>query len=235
MANLSESYFQLEDYFIGKLKEAPYIHQFIHDKHSARITLFLLVIGTIAFFQELWITIEMSLLQKETYDELNLGRIDEGLKLHRMIVSDEYHSREYKDEKSGIVIEEFEDRDKFFAKPVFVSEVTVDCNVEKNGKIMLKKPLRFHIEFTPEEWEIEKRPEFGCSLGVLRLKLYHLFKDSKFYDEFVDPSQDTFTVSQGVRIFNRADEILPTNVDGIQLCFLKIETGCRIRATFVIN
>lgn len=235
MSSWKNQYFCFEEKVIEKLKETPYVHQFIHDQHSARITLFLLVIGTIAFFNELWITIEMSLIQKETYDELNLGRIDEGLKLHRMIVSDEYHGREYKDEKSGIVIEEFEDRDKFFAKPVFVSELTVDCNIEKNGKTILERPLSFHIEFTPEEWELEKRPEFGCPLSLLRLKLYHLFRDSRFYTELVDPSTDSFTVSKGIIIYNKMGELLPASVDSVQLCFLKIETGCHINATFVIN
>lgn len=167
------SYFYFENKTITWLSHQPYVHQFIHDKISGRITLYLLIVGFIAFIQELYVTIEMSLLQKETYDELNLGKIDEGLKLHRMLVSEEYHSHEYLDEKNNIVIEEFEDYDKFFSKPVHVSTLYVDCNVFKEDRKepILSKPLKFYIEFSPEDYEEEKRPEFGCSLGLLRNKL----------------------------------------------------------------
>lgn len=180
----------------------------------------------------------MSLLQKNTSEELERGRIDEGLKLHRMLVSDEYHGKEYKDEKSGIIIEEFEDRDKFFAKPVFVSELDVNCNVIVGGKEILSTPLKFHVEFSPEDYENEKRPEFGTSLHVLRLRLYHYFKDCEIYrdlirDKGIDETRK-FTISNGVKIYNHKDELLPLNIDDIQLCFLKIDTGNTIKCEFVL-
>lgn len=227
-------YLELESRILDRLSQTPYVKNVIHDRLSGRITLFLMVVGTIAFFNELYITIEMSFLQKETYEELNKGYIDESLKLHKMIVSDEYHSREYTDEKSGIVIEEFEERDKFFAKPVHVAHLYVTCNVLKDSKEILSKPLQFHIEFSPEEYENERRAEFGCRLKILRIKLYHLFKDSSLYDDLIsDASQ--FTVSKNVKIYNTYDELLPTTIDDIQLCFLKMETGSQIKCEYVID
>lgn len=231
--NLSEKYFELEANIIDRLARTPYVHQFVHDKISGRITLFLMVVGTMALINELYITIEMTFLQKDTYEELNKGYIDESLKLHKMIVDDKYHSREYTDEKSGIVIEEFEDRDKFFAKPVHVAHLYVMCNVLQDKKKLLAKPLQFHIEFSPEDYEDEKRPEFGCRLRVLRTKLYHFFKDTELFDELVkDPKN--FTVSRGVNIYNTLKEPLPCEIDEVQLCFLKIETGDTIECNFVI-
>lgn len=231
--NLSEKYFEFEANIIDRLARTPYVHQFVHDKISGRITLFLMVVGTMALINELYITIEMTFLQKDTYEELNKGYIDESLKLHKMIVDDKYHSREYTDEKSGIVIEEFEDRDKFFAKPVHVAHLYVMCNVLQDGKKLLEKPLQFHIEFSPEDYEDEKRPEFGCRLRVLRTKLYHFFKDTELFDELVkDPKN--FTVSRGVNIYNTLKEPLPCEIDEVQLCFLKIETGDTIECNFVI-
>lgn len=227
-------YFAIETSMIDILRTTPYVHQFIHgDPLSGRITLYLLILGGMALIQEMWVTIEMSILQKETYDELNLGRIDEGIKLHRILMSDEFHLKEYKDEKSGIIIEEFEDMDKFFAKPVHVSNIFVDGFVIVNGKQILNKPLRYHIEFSPEDFENELRQDFGCSLRVLRLKLYHLFKDSDLYNEY--SSNKNFTISGNVRIYNKQGEILETNIDDIQLCFLKIETGDRIKCEFIID
>lgn len=234
MASLVSRYLVIEEIIIQKLSESAYLSQFIHDKNSGRITLFLLVIGTIAFFQELYITIEMSILQKETYDELSRGKIDESLKLHKLLVSDEYHGKEYEDVKSGIIIEEFEDRDKFFSKPVHVSNVYIDCNVKIDGDLALDKPLRFHVEITPEDFENEKRYEFGSTLRNLRVKLYHLFKDSAIYDELNPENKRKFTISQHVEIFNRHHELLDTSVDDVQLCFLKIETKDTIYCNFLL-
>ncbi|CCF56811.1 hypothetical protein KAFR_0B05150 [Kazachstania africana CBS 2517] len=231
---LYKNYYGIETKILEKLKTTPYVHQFIHDRISGRITLFLIIMGSLALVQEMWVSIEMTLLQKEAYDELNIGRIDEGLRLHKVLVNDEYHSREFLDEKSGIVIEEFEDRDKFFSKPVHVSNLYVDCNISVSNEYVLEKPLKYHIEFLPEDFENEKRPEFGCSLGVLRLKLYHLFKDSELYDEFIKTSGKKFTISNNVVIYNRFKEELPAKLDDIQLCFLKIETKDRIKCDFII-
>lgn len=232
--NFGERYFEIETKVIDRLAHTPYIHQFVHDPISGRITLFLIVVGTIAFFNELYITIEMTFLQKETYEELNKGYIDESLKLHKMIVQDDYHSREYIDEKSGIVIEDFENRDKFFAKPVHVAHLYVECNILQNEQRLLSKPLNFHIEFSPEEYENERRPEFGCQLRILRRKLYHLFKDSTLYDDLV-MDDNTFTVSNNVIVHNTLDEILPGTIDDVQLCFLKMETGDKIKCEYVID
>ncbi|CAB4254468.1 similar to Saccharomyces cerevisiae YMR134W Protein of unknown function that may be involved in iron metabolism [Maudiozyma barnettii] len=228
-------YFEIENHLINVLKTAPYIHQFIHgDPISGRITLYLIILGGFALIQEIWVSIEMTLLQKETYDELNVGRIDEGIKLHRMILSDEYHSKEYKDEQSGIIIEEFEDMDKFFAKPVHVSDIFVHGYIIVNGQQILDTPLKYHVEFSPEDFESEKRQDFGCSLHVLRLKLYHLFKDSTFYKEY-NKNSNPFTISGNVKIYNKFGEKLEVNLDEVQLCFLKIETGDTIKCDFIIE
>ncbi|CCD26461.1 Erg29p NDAI_0H02870 [Naumovozyma dairenensis CBS 421] len=240
---LCDKYLKLESEAITWLSRQPYVHQFIHDDRiSGRITLYLIIIGFVAFCQELYITIEMSLLQKETYDALNNGKIDESLRLHRMLINEEFHSHEYLDEKNGIVIEEFEDRDKFFSKPVHVSSLYINCYVveRKNGDSILDKPFKFHIEFSPEDFENEKRVEFGCSLKLLREKLYYLFKDSEIYHELMKDRKENgkrekeFTISNGVEIYNRNDEILPHSVDDIQLCFLKLETNDTIRCNFIL-
>lgn len=232
----------LEDVATNYLRRFPCMAEYTYDPISARITLFLLVVGTMAFINELYITIEMTFLQKETYAELNKAPLNvEDLRNHRMVMDDEFHGREWWDEKSGIVIEEFESRERFFAKPVHVAHVYVECNIidGETGSDLLSRPFQFHIEFSPEEYENEKRPEFGCKLIVLRRKLYHFFKETELYQELVahNSKKDEsvrFTVSSGVKIYNAAKELLPTAIDDIQLCFLKIETGDSIRCDFVV-
>lgn len=236
MSWLIDKYLAFEEPLLDRLAHTTYVHHFIHDKISARITLFLMVMGSIAIVNEINITCKMARATKETSEELNKGYIDESLKLHRLIISDDYHSREYLDEKSGIVIEEFEDREKFFAKPVHVAHLYVECNcVEtKDGPPLLEKPLLFHLEFSPEEYEGEKRQEFGARLRVLRKRLYHLFKDSKLFEELVK-DKERFAIGGNVRVYNAQDELLPVSTDEVQLCFLKMETGDTIRCDFLIG
>lgn len=39
---------------------------------------------------------------------------------------------------------------------MFVSELDVECNVIVDGKELLSTPLKFHVEFSPEDYENEK-------------------------------------------------------------------------------
>ncbi|CDO91787.1 unnamed protein product [Kluyveromyces dobzhanskii CBS 2104] len=178
----------------------------------------------------------MSALQMDTWEQLNNTKLDEEfIRNHRFIQDDSYHATEWLDEKSGLIIEEFEARDKFFAKPVHVAHIYVKCQVvdEDTEKHLLENPITFHIEFSPEEFENEKRTEFGCSLRLLRSKLYHFFRDGHFYDQFIQDDK-SFTITKNVRIYNTMDEKLSSNLDDIQLCFLKMETGDTIYCEYVV-
>lgn len=236
MVWIIDKYLELETPVLNSLAHMAYVRNFVHDPISARITLFLMVMGSIAIINELNMTRKMARATHETSEELNKGFIDESLKLHRLIVSDEYHSKEFLDEKSGIVVEEFEDREKFFAKPVHVAHLYVECQCIRTieSQALLEKPLLFHLEFSPEEYENEKRPEFGTRLRVLRKRLYHLFKDSHLFEDLVN-DKENFAIGNNVRIFNSQHELLPVSTDDIQLCFLKIETGDKITCEFVLG
>lgn len=225
----------VESRLLNSLQTNKYTAQFIHDKISGRITLYLILIGFIAFLNELYISIDMIFVQKQTYNELNEGSITEGLKLQKLLINDAtFHSKEYINQVDGIIIEEFETWDKFCVKPVHVSQLFVECNVLKNGESLLLHPIKYHIEFSPEEFENEKRVEFGAPLSLLRMKLYHLFKDSDLYNEFVLNVSGKFSISENVEIFNTQNEILPLKYDDIQLCFLKVETNNTIKCNFIL-
>ncbi|CEP61008.1 Erg29p LALA0_S02e04676g [Lachancea lanzarotensis] len=242
---LLSKYLHVESKAISLLRKISYMHDYTNDPTSSRITLFLATVGLMALVNEIYITIEMTILQRKAYDDLNNAPLDvENLRNHPLLIDDEFHGKEWLDEKSGIVIEEFEALNRFFAKPVHVSHLYVECNVvakevSENSEKLLSEPFVFHIEFSPEEWELEKRPEFGCTLATLRRKLYHYFKDSDLHEEFVERgrevgSYEPFTLSNGVSIYNTMQELLPTTVDDVQLCFLKMETGNTIKCKFVV-
>lgn len=214
-------YWEFEKILITKLKNTPYVRKFIYEDNiiSCRITLYLLIIGMMAIINEVYINIEMIMIQKQTYEELDKGYIDENYKLIKILKSDDYHSKEFYDERQGIIFEEFEDKDKFFAKPVHVSEINVKCHIINYNKI-----IKFHLEFTPEEFEEEKRIEFGCNLYNLKLRLLHLIEDS----DIIDDSKKKINMNN-IKVYNHNNEELDKRYDSIQLCFLKIETGDTIR------
>ncbi|CCH59693.1 hypothetical protein TBLA_0B08770 [Henningerozyma blattae CBS 6284] len=239
---MMEKYLELEEKLILKLSDTWYIRNFIYseNKLSGRITLYLLILGIIAFINELYINIEMIFISKSTYEELDKGFIDHSSKLHKLLNSEEYHSREYYDDKQGIIIEEFEERSKFFAKPIGISHLSVECQLkDKNGVELLNKPIKYYIEFLQQEYEedLEKmglKLEFGCTLNFLRQQLYHLFKDSDIYEEFFSgDGAKNFSISKSLEIRNRGDEVLDNHLDGVQLCFLKIHDGDTIKCDFL--
>ncbi|AET40463.1 Erg29p Ecym_6062 [Eremothecium cymbalariae DBVPG len=233
---LRDAYWHYEDILLKWLRQIPYLKEYTEERVSSRITLFLIIMGAFACINELYITIEMTFIQKETYEELRRRKLNETLKDHRVVLDDSYHGREFLDEKTGIVIEEFESREKFFSKPVHVAHLYANCRVldGSDEARSLGQLLNFHIEFSPEEFEDQRRPEFGTSLKVLRRRLYHLFKDTEIFRTLAADKGTDFTVSKSVKIYNTFDEELPTNLDDVQLCFLKIETGDTINCKFFV-
>ncbi|AGO12718.1 AaceriADR247Wp [[Ashbya] aceris (nom. inval.)] len=236
MEGLAQLFWKCDDMLLHWIRDVKFLRTYTADNVSARITLFLCAMGLFALINELYITVEMSFVQKETYEELRQRKLEEALKTHRMVLDDSYHGKEYLDEKTGLVIEEFESREKFFAKPVHVAHLYVECRVldSSAGERPIFDAFTYHIEFSPEEYESELRPEFGTALRVLRRRLYHLFKDTDAYRDLAAKRQVQFTVSNGVRLYNSLDEVLPQEFDDVQLCFLKMETGDTIRCDYIV-
>lgn len=231
-----DSYFKLENQLVDLIRNIKFLDAYTSDITSARITLFLLIMGGFALVNEIYISIQMSSMQMDAWEELNNSKLDEDfIRNHKFLRDDSYHAREWMDEKSGIIVEEFESREKFFEKPVHVAHIHVKCQIfsHETKTNLLRKPITFHIEFSPEEFENERRPEFGCTLKVLRTKLYHLFKDGALYNDFILSKDKKFKISENVRIYNNMNECLGTNLDDIQLCFLKMETGDTIACEFL--
>lgn len=237
-----EKYLQWEQLQIDKISNWSLTKNLVHDKLSGRITLYLIVLGILATVQELYISIEMIFFTNQTYNILNVGHWDDSLKLQKMLLdNDSFHPTEFYDLKRQIIVETMEPHNMFHMKPVHVSQLYVNCFIESNenqtdfeNEILFK----FNIEFSPDEFEETKRPEFGCTLKNLRIKLYHLIKDSQWFIDLIEEgtlTEQNFTISNNVKIFNKYDELLNSKkFDEIQLCFLKIETGDTIRCDIVL-
>lgn len=133
----------------------------------------------------------------------------------------------------GVYLNLWEEAGKEFkiTKPVHCAHLYVNGHLSGNVKGHVKdsdKVLKFHIEFSPEEYH-EDDPELGSTLGFLRKKLYFLFKDSLIYENL--KLNKTFTIND-VEILNSKG--IKVTEDSKPLCLMNIETGNTITAYFNI-
>lgn len=223
-----------DEFILGLVKQIKFLCLYTKDPISSRITLILLIIGFYAFINQVFTVTEMVFTQRDAYIKLRQEKLDETLKQHRLIVDDMYHGREFVDKKTGVLIEEFESIKNFFSKPIHVAHLHVKCRFVNSSidNSQLPRNIVFHIEFSPEEYEGEFRPEFGTTLKILRRRVYHLIKDTEAYRKLESKLKLPSTASKNVKLFNTLYEELGLNLDDIQLCFLKIETGDTITCDF---
>lgn len=95
------------------------------------------------------------------------------------------------------------------------------------GLFELPKSVKYHFEFSPEDFENNPEPEHGSTIEHLRQRVLTLFKDSSFYEPFHDmksySTDDIFITN------NKLAEVGPEH-DKTYLSKIHIETGNTIDA-----
>ncbi|XBW35061.1 hypothetical protein QEN19_000624 [Hanseniaspora menglaensis] len=216
----------------------PFLKLYLYDNISTRITLLLIFLGALAIINELFITIDMFFLSRSTYQELKKVTNLEDLLNHELLTDPKYFAKEIENGN-----EEFETMEHFFKKPVHVSHVSVFCaliNGKDRFQPIMDRPLKFTFEFTPEDFENSKySQDYGCDLYHLKLKIYHFFKDSSIYKELIEKGEfdlDNFTLSKNIFLYNPMDELMDNEkLNQLPLCFLKIETGDRLKCELILK
>lgn len=92
-------------------------------------------------------------------------------------------------------------------------------NQQGHHYFKLKKFIRYHLEFSPEDFESSPDPEYGSTIENLRQRVLNLFNDSHIYQQYHSPNLS----KSSVLIFNNKDEEV-TN-DSAYLSKCNIETG----------
>lgn len=90
----------------------------------------------------------------------------------------------------------------------------------KNGKLMLRYPLVYHIEFSPDEYAHE---EFGTTVGFLRGKVYQWFLDSQVY--FLNKEKIGVVSLENVELYTKKGKVLGADKDNVYLCDANVGTG----------
>lgn len=115
------------------------------------------------------------------------------------------------------------DEQIFIDKPIHVAHLKANCVVLTDDD---SHRLAYEIEFSPEDYDYEHDEELGTTLGLLKRKLYHLFKVSQYYKE---AEIEGFTVDH-VHVFHNSGRGLME--DDHALCLLHIQTGDTVRVLF---
>lgn len=95
------------------------------------------------------------------------------------------------------------------------------------GLFELPKSVRYHFEFSPEDFENNPEPENGSTIEHLRQRVLNLFNDSSFFESFHDK------ISLSVRdvfITNNKSAEVGLEHDKTYLSQIHIETGNTIDA-----
>lgn len=215
----------------------PFLKNYLYDKLSVRITLGLLFLGALSIINEVCITVDMFFLSKATYSQLKKVKNLEDLLDHELLVDPKYFAKEIEEG-----VEQFESMENFFRKPVHVSHVSVFCAII-NGKDkyqpIVDRPLKFDFEFAPEDFETSKySQDYGCNLYHLKAKVYHFFKDSNTYKQLEQSGNfdlANLSISKSIHLYNSKDEAMDSDkLNELPLCFLKIESGDRLKCEIVI-
>ncbi|KAH3681414.1 hypothetical protein WICPIJ_007630 [Wickerhamomyces pijperi] len=123
------------------------------------------------------------------------------------------------------IIDLDKDEKIFIDKPIHVAHLKAQCVAVTKNK---KQKLTYEIEFSPEDYDYEHDEELGTTLGLLKRKLYHLFKVSDFYEV---EGLSGFTLDH-VHVFHQSGRGLVEEHDDEALCLLDIQTGDFVRVLF---
>lgn len=95
----------------------------------------------------------------------------------------------------------------------------------------LKDFVKYHFEFSPEDFEKNKKPEYGSTIDHLRLKTFNLFNSSDLYKPF----KNEFLSKGNVFIYNKYGEKIGRDEDFDYLVKCGIETGDTIDCIIVCS
>ncbi|KAI5965858.1 uncharacterized protein KGF55_001221 [Candida pseudojiufengensis] len=92
------------------------------------------------------------------------------------------------------------------------------------------KFIKYYFEFSPDDFEMNKEPEFGSTILHLRKKILKLFNESEIYNDY---NTNQINVND-VKIYNNLNHEVPIEENGNYLSKCNIETGNIIDVIIII-
>lgn len=104
--------------------------------------------------------------------------------------------------------------------------------LHKASAFRFPKMVRYHLEFSPEDFENNADPDLGSTIGHLREKVLSIAKGSESFASEIDSIDDL--TSQSVYVFNRKSNEVLFEKNNDYLVHCNIETGNKISCVIVI-
>lgn len=103
-------------------------------------------------------------------------------------------------------------------------------NLIADNIFKLKKFVKYHFEFSPDDFEKNPEPEWGSTVEHLRHKILSLVNSSNFYNDYIE---DKELSKDNVLVFNNRNEEVTKQHNDEYLSKVFIETGNVIDCTIV--
>ncbi|CAK9441352.1 uncharacterized protein LODBEIA_P52200 [Lodderomyces beijingensis] len=115
---------------------------------------------------------------------------------------------------------------KFYSNIIYWKQL----NSISDDLFALDQFVRFYFEFSPEDFEMNKEPEYGSTISHLRLKVLKLFNSAESFASF----ERGHVARDDVKIFNNKNEEVPVSLNEEYLSKCNIETGNVIDVVVVV-
>lgn len=221
MVLLIELLYRFDTYLTSRLEANSFTSNLLITPTSKFITeiLVLTFIGLLSYEIIYWSGIYLNLWEyhaKDVFTEVPIHCAHVNIRLNIIDRTNEVRLKEYYDIKNK----------SRYHNLLYWKQLS-DLNANLFG---LNKFVKYYFEFSPDDFEMNKEPEFGSTILHLRNKILKLFNESELYRDY----ERDDVVPNDVKIFNNQykEVLIGENENYLSKC--NIETGNTIDAIVVL-
>lgn len=221
MTSLIELLYRFDTYLTSQLEANSFTSNLLITPTSKFITeiLVLTFIGLLSYEIIYWSGIYLNVWEyhaKDVFTEVPIHCAHVNIRLNIINRSSESQSKEYYDIKNK----------SRYHNILYWKQL----NDLSEGLFKLNKFVKYYFEFSPDDFEMNKEPEFGSTVLHLRAKILKLFNESELYRNY----EKTNVQPNDVKIFNNQNKEVPIEENDNYLSKCNIETGNTIDAIVIL-
>lgn len=221
MTSLIELLYRFDTYLTSQLEANSFTSNLLITPTSKFITeiLVLTFIGLLSYEIIYWSGIYLNLWEyhaKDVFTEVPIHCAHVNIRLNIIDRTNEVRLKEYYDIKN---------KSRYHNLLYWKQLSDLNANLFR-----LNKFVKYYFEFSPDDFEMNKEPEFGSTILHLRNKILKLFNESELYRDY----ERDDVVPNDVKIFNNQykEVLIGENENYLSKC--NIETGNTIDAIVVL-
>ena len=221
MVLLIELLYRFDTYLTSRLEANSFTSNLLITPTSKFITeiLVLTFIGLLSYEIIYWSGIYLNLWEyhaKDVFTEVPIHCAHVNIRLNIIDRTNEVRLKEYYDIKN---------KSRYHNLLYWKQLSDLNANLFR-----LNKFVKYYFEFSPDDFEMNKEPEFGSTILHLRNKILKLFNESELYRDY----ERDDVVPNDVKIFNNQykEVLIGENENYLSQC--NIETGNTIDAIVVL-